>query len=403
MPVEITSVVGSKETGAKLQQLIVQCQSFAWASAWITPNEAFQAAIKAKAKLESLVIGTHMYITDPACLQMCVDIPQAKVLLPDSGPLFHAKLYAFRHEKKVTIYVGSANCTNAGLNKNIEAGVFLSGDHLNPNLQSFFTFIKQQAARALDINDPLIESYTANKKLNQDALDGLDNFTWVKKPRHIASSSLLNDLNGTEWKQFVQLVRKDDAKDMRLELLARARQLFASVRTLQDFTVTEQQCVTGLLQPTELNGVDWGYFGQMSAHGSFKRVLREHAPLLSQALDKIPLVGPVKRRHYEAFVEIFQRIPTARATWIGFGTRLLAIKRPDYFVCICNPNKRQLADVFATSFSTFNLHNYWDRVVAPMQLMPWWQEEMPSEGFEQQLWMGRAAMLDAICYDPSMR
>ncbi|MNP75524.1 hypothetical protein D3C76_1725920 [compost metagenome] len=80
------------------------------------------------------------------------------------------------------------------------------------------------------------------------------------------------------------------------------------------------------------------------------------------------------------------------------------MKRPDYFVCICNPNRRQLADVFSTSYSTFTLDNYWERIIEPMQLMPWWQQEMPGDDdVEQWIWNGRAAMLDAIYYDPAPR
>ncbi|MCJ1888243.1 phospholipase D family protein [Pseudomonas sp. LA21] len=403
MPVEITSVVGSKDTGERLVELIKECDSFAWASAWVTPNEAFKAAVNAKEKIENLVIGTHMYVTDPRCLKMCIEISQARVLLPDSGPLFHPKLYAFRHAQKATVYVGSANCTNAGLNRNIEAGVFLTGDSNDPNLQSFFTFINQQVVGAKPIDDAVIASYTANKNLYQNALEDLEKFTWIKQSKHKNSPPLKNDLNEMKWVQFVRLVNKDNSRAMRLILLARIRQLFASGRTFREFTFTEQQRVTGLQNPTISDGVDWGFFGQMSAHGSFNTVLREHSQLVSQALDMIPLIGPVRRRHYDAFLAAFLRIPTAKVTWLGFGTRLLAVKRPDYFVCVCNPNVRHLADIFGTSYSTFTLSNYWDRVVAPMQLMPWWQEEMPTQEVEQQIWMGRAAMLDAICYDATRR
>jgi len=63
----------------------------------------------------------------------------------------------------------------------------------------------------------------------------------------------------------------------------------------------------------------------------------------------------VKQRHYDAFVATFLMIPSSAITWVGFATRLLAMKRPDYFFCYCNPNKRPLANAVGTAFSTVTL------------------------------------------------
>jgi hypothetical protein len=38
-----------------------------------------------------------------------------------------------------------------------------------------------------------------------------------------------------------------------------------------------------------------------------------------------------------------------------------------------------------------------------MEVMPWWQSEIPEDEVEQKIWMGRAAMLDAVYYDPTQR
>jgi hypothetical protein len=128
-----------------------------------------------------------------------------------------------------------------------------------------------------------------------------------------------------------------------------------------------------------------------------------NANAFSRALGCIPLVGNIERRHYEAYCNALYEIKGASATWVGMGTRLLAMKRPDRFVCINGPNRDGLCDHFGVARTTTRLDNYWERFAEPMTLMPWWQADIPYETLEQQVWLGRAAMLDAIYYDPKKR
>lgn len=86
------------------------------------------------------------------------------------------------------------------------------------------------------------------------------------------------------------------------------------------------------------------------------------------------------------------------------GTRLLTMKRPDRFVCIDKANRIDgLCNYFGVAPTTTNLENYWDRIIAPMELMPWWQANEPIPPVEREIWRGRAALLDAIYYNPKNR
>lgn len=399
------SVTSAGETCRKLLCLIERCDSFSWASAWVTKNQVFNAAIDARKKMDAFVIGTHQYITDPECLIECMEISSSKVVAPGKGPMFHPKLYAFRLGDLTTIYVGSSNLTNGGLARNIEAGVFLTGDKDDPELVAFYGFIQAQWRSAEVIDEDFVASYIANQRRVGNALDELGKFIRLKKPAKIAKSANYKDPSFMSWSEFVELVRADKTHGMesRLSILDRARMLFASGNSFKNFTEIQQKCVMGLLKPQMLDGLDWGYFGQMSSHGLFSTALKEDPVGISRALDRIPLMGPVRRSDFDGFLSLFRSVLGASDGWVGLGTRLLAMKRPDYFVCICKPNKRQLADAFSTKYSTINLENYWERIIEPMHLMPWWQQDMPADEVEQKVWAGRAAMLDAIYYDPSAR
>lgn len=401
----ISSVSGSAETCKKLVKLIKQCTSFSWASAWCTANPAFKTALEHKEKIAQLVIGTTHYFTAADCLEELKELPPARVFAPNATPMFHPKVYAFDLGKELCIYVGSANLTGAGMASNTEAGVFLQGDRQAPELLSFVTFIRSQWGRAEKIDDDFIKSYRANQRRADDALEELKSFIRIKKAD--GNNAFANDIdpNDMDWALFVKRVEADRTHGLhgRLKVLSQARQLLSGTNSFADLQEIDQRRICGLLSPSTLGGLDWGFFGQMTSHGRFSPTLRNQAKAISNALDRIPLTGAVKRQHYDAFVANFLMIPGSATTWVGFATRLLAMKRADYFFCYCNPNKRPLANAFGTAYSTVTLHNYWERFIAPMQLMPWWQKELPGSDYEQQLWLGRAALLDAIFYDPSVR
>ena len=122
---------------------------------------------------------------------------------------------------------------------------------------------------------------------------------------------------------------------------------------------------------------------------------------LSAALDCIPPLGVVTQDDYERFVVRFRKafIGAARQGQIASASRLLAMKRPDYFVCIDKENRLALSQDLGVAASALDFGTYWERVVEPVMTATWWQSLRPS-GAEGHIWDGRAAMLDALYYVP---
>lgn len=400
---EVTPATTAAAVRKRLLRLIEDCGSFRWATAWAGESDVLDAAL-ASDKMALMVIGTHQYFTSPGVLDRCLDIPEVRVM-PPKGPMFHPKLYAFDLGKRLEVFVGSSNLTQGGLAGNIECGVFLSDASDCPSLRKLAAHVEALWVGAEKLTADFIASYKANHRRVRDAKRELDEYIEIKKPKKSGRSA--NDIapQAMDWPTFVGRVKADKTHglDERLEVLSRARQLFARGLPFAELGEVERKCLAGILKPSVHNGVDWGFFGQMSAYGRYSPILQRHAKRFSDALDPIPLQGTVKRRHYDAYLAAFKKIPGASATWAGMGTRLLTMKRPDHFVCIDNANRNGLCRYFGVAPTTTDLDNYWDRIVAPMALMPWWQADMPDDALERDIWMGRAAMLDAIYYDPSGR
>ena len=389
----------------RLLELIALCDSFSLASAWVTGSDVFDAAIAAQSRLRQFVIGTHGYFSCADCLEACIPLPQAKVVKP-IGRMFHPKVYAFEVGGRLVVYVGSSNFTQAGLARNVECGVFLTGQDVHAKLRSFVDFIAAQWKAAEKLDADFVATYRANQVRVKDAQDELEEFIEIPKPRRTRNSANDVDPSEMDWARFMKLVRAEKTHagpEQRLKVLARARHLLSQGQPFARLPELERRCLAGIQKPSlQPDGLDWGFFGQMSAHGTFGPTLRNHVAKFSNALEHIPLVGRVRETHYDAYRDTLMSIPGA-GDWIGMGTRLLAMKRPDRFVCVNNANRTGLCGYFGVAPTTTNLDNYWRRIIAPMQVMPWWRAEMPSDALGRQVWLGRAAMLDAIYYDPTKR
>jgi hypothetical protein len=258
---------------------------------------------------------------------------------------------------------------------------------------------------AKECRKDFIDSYELNLSRAKEAQAVLNKFISIKKPKERLKRKSDQDLT---WAEFVALIRReadDEGRpvlNQRLQVLSEARRIFAKSIPFSKLTLKERKSIAGTLGRVERkeSGFDWGFFGQMSTIGRFTSPIKNNNPGISKALDHVPLVGLIERAQYMAFVRDFVRAsPDFAESWIAPPTRLLALKRPDQFVCIDGPNIRGISKHFGVPHTTLDLSNYWDEIIEPLMLTRWWRAPMPTKVEDQQIWLGRAAMLDAIHYD----
>ena len=140
------------------------------------------------------------------------------------------------------------------------------------------------------------------------------------------------------------------------------------------------------------------WFGSMVGAGHFKHAIKNNDIHVSKALDKISLKGEVTKEAYgEYLAELRHAFPRGGLN-VGVASRLLAIKRPDLFVCLNNKNRRKLALAFALP-QEIDFEAYWNSIVKRIQAATWWQAPCPKNETNTEIWRGRAAMLDAIFYE----
>ncbi len=111
------------EINKNLIRLIGECSSCQVAVAWASASDKFTAynlLVKNVQKIARMVVGTHFYQTHPAFIEkFCTNSKARFVLNPDG--IFHPKVYLFEKTGgQWECVIGSANFTQAGLEKNNE-------------------------------------------------------------------------------------------------------------------------------------------------------------------------------------------------------------------------------------------------------------------------------------------
>ncbi|ROT95415.1 hypothetical protein EB810_10040 [Altererythrobacter sp. FM1] len=393
------------KTRSVLKRLIKDYDDIQIAVAWGYNGKLADLLMENSGKFRSVTFGLNGFATSPDLVARLIGTKNAFIAKADTG-IFHLKLYLFRAGGIAQAIVGSANFTKGGLDKNYEACVSIEG----PADADIFKQIQRDLSGYDVLKQRVTQTLADSYRRQYDA---------ARKQRGQRDPILPDDKNGgrgltsplaiMSWEEFAATVKLDPHHNFkrRMTLLREIQRLFASVERFSDLTAPEWKGIAGTLGKSERIAVgldihDWGWFGSMGGNGDFAGLISRRDRQLSDAVDCIPRKDPVTREDFEEYCRRFRKAFTdAGAHHVGefpTATRLLAMKRPDMFVCANGKNKDNLAEALNFAPSTLSLANYWDRIILPIQSSPWYNAPHPSGG-DGELWDYRVAMLDTLYYD----
>lgn len=369
---QVTMLTDTQAT-TSLVQLVRECVRFDVAVAWAGHNDVVNEMLNAHSKLGRVVIGTHMYHTDPKLLEHLMFYKGVRYL-PPKGPLFHPKIYFFQMPTGLAAVVGSHNFTGGAFGgTNIEASVLLEGSRNDTVFADLTAFITSNWQAAKNIDNDFLFSYEIQYRKNKEKRNALCRYDHLKKPRVDATTSLMN----ASWETFITQVKSEDEHMLkgRLKILHRASALFEKYDSFSAMSQFQRKAIAGTYGSKEpqLGGLNWHSFGKMSGQGVFTNLVNNEPATLSDALQIIPREGEVLESEYKDFVHQFTLAfrNKSRTGGVPTASRLLAMKRPDVFVCVTDANRVGLCKTFGAAPTTLTLHNYWERIVIPMQNSPW--------------------------------
>ncbi|SEQ10771.1 HKD family nuclease [Azotobacter beijerinckii] len=390
-------ITQNEELVKTLSRLITTYPKSAFAVAWATSgNTIFSLLKKHVPKITQAVIGTHFYQTHPDVLDTFKNSPRVHFILQPSG-VFHPKIYIFWDKKRWEALIGSANLTTGALSTNSEAMVLLSGEgtDYSHGKDEILSLIDSYWSISKEINE---DDATAYREIWSTKQSDLSRLSGQYGSRAAAKPPTESSVMSMSWAQYFKEVKSDSYHgfDHRCNLLEFVHRAFLNHPTFESMELTLRKTIAGLP-----NGLDerWGWFGSMKGAGYYHQAINNNNPYISKALDAIPLHGTVTREQYNNYIKDFiKAFPNGRHG-VSIASRLLALKRPDQFICLDSKNRRKLCTDFGIPSSKMDYDRYWEEVIERIMDTPWWRSRRPIDSQEMQVWDGRAAMLDAIFYE----
>ena len=356
-----------------------------------------KALWRARHKFAALVVGLDFHQTDPAFLRRFRSYARIQ---ESADGTFHPKLYVFRRRDQFDAVVGSSNLTHGGFGRNVEANVHLAGSTSDPRFAQLTKFIEQLADAGRLMLERDLDNYEDQwKKRGRDVERAKKFRPLSQKPRRGGPMSLHID-----WPSFVQGMlnvaaskglsvypNRGDADDIGyLGVIKNVQALFRRRQRLSSMSDEERQKVAGLIDP-------YGHFGRMIGAGLFMHYVLKQPGRLDKALDHIPArPAPVSRRQFDAFKNsITQTKGLGRP---AVGSRLLAMKRPDVFLCLDSANRLGLSESFGLTPGRLNSYDgYWE-LMELLWKCPWYKARGP-KGRREPIWDARVALVDAFFYE----
>lgn len=389
------------ETERELKRLLRDCKSLRWAVAWASHGfSLFDLLVTHQEKIRQMTVGIHFYQTHPEFISTFMEHEAVRFVMNPSG-VFHPKLYFFEHgDGSWECITGSPNFTQSAFNNNTEYAILFGSTDVDAEMS------QSEIASALDelvplgkrLTDKELAAYRSIWKRQQKRLGPLSgSYSTPDVKKKSKRSPMDVPLFVEDWDEYFESVKEDKehTTEGRLAVLQEARRLFSVHPAFSDMSDEDRKGIAGFGRTEEL---DWLWFGSMKGAGYYKQAINSNNPQVSEALAEIPLTGEVTQEHFDCYLKLFRG--AFEQSGIATATRLLAMKRPDYFVCLDSKNRDKLCEAFSIPKSV-DLDDYWDKVVQRITDSNWWNSSEPTSELEKRVWKCRAAFLDVRFYDPS--
>lgn len=391
-------ITNSLKIDKTLVKLMMKYKRYHIATAWASlGSNASKTLLNNKKRIKKMIVGTHFYQTHPDFIENFISSKQVKFILQTNG-IYHPKVYLFSNQDNDwECVIGSANFTMSALSRNSEVVVHIkSTDKDASNVyKELISTINGYWIESEPISKDDFHNYKNIWKKNIKKLKGEYGGSKNKKP--LIKSKIFS----YSWPEYFELISNDKFHSFkgRIELLGISNRYFAENKKFSKLDEIQRREIAGIATENQSDSnVNWGWFGSMSGAGKFQNRINTNNKYISRALGAIPLQGTVYKSHYTKFVSLFQQTFPDGGAGVAIASRLLAMKRPDQFVCLDKRNRPKLCNEFGIS-KTVTFDAYWDDVIERINDSVWWSSKMPHNKTEAKAWLGRAAMLDTIFYE----
>lgn len=381
----------SIELTEAFENLLGHYDNFYCCVAWAGAPKCFKAGrvlLKHTAKIKKAVIGLHFYQTHPDFISAFFDNDSVSYIMETHG-VFHDKVYLFSNSAKDwCAIIGSSNFTKGGFENNSESNVIISDseDKDGAVYKALHNRINLAWKNSTCFSAKMLKDYEDCFRHQKGKIDSLGSIVKTNK-RDFDSS----ELTLMPWDEYCALLRKTERVHICLDVLTEIQSLFKEYSSYGEMDINDRKNIAGFVGRNDI----FAFFGTTKRNHRFGRLIESNDKGLVKAVNLIPSVGEISFDIYKKYIRFFMD------QWddpIATATRLLAMKRPDSFLCVNSKNKHLLAKYLNIPPSNLTLENYWDLVIVPIRQSSWFNIKNPIQG--KDFWKFRVALLDALIYEP---
>lgn len=393
----------------RLKERLDEASSVDIAVAWVRSGNALEALHEKinKGTKMRIAVGISRNITCPQELRRLQNMPCVELRIPSPlKGIFHPKFFCFHNSKRTLCWVGSANLTQGGFDRNEEL-VYEFVDSYGEGrdwFDSLWNTLENDVQLQIDAYQHRYESHHSTPKHAAPCLTPLSNIS--------------------TWQDFVDGLRERE-KYCRSYL---SYSVFGETRRSYLRTISIGRRITRLpnwnnLTKRECNILlgrrdrfgEWGLLGSIYPKGTVAKVFNpKQMPDVGRARERIhDHVRKVIRTAAKEIVpiahEAVQAIRLDNDLLNDFGpataTRLLTLARPDCLVSVNSKSAVRLGVLAGLKRSGQELRtprslakNY-EKLLDWVHKQPWFQIPEPADRWERDIWKCRAALLDVFVYD----
>lgn len=343
----------SKEIGNEIYRCIEEYSNISFAVAWIKNNKIYQKLLKNKDKIQFSTVGIDFAGTDVNVLKDFQNSNKVKIYKGEYT--FHPKIYVFYNRTKYKAIIGSANLTEGGMYNNDECAVLFTEsdgvllDNVLEKLEDYFD-------KAKIITDGIIETYSKEYEAIKE-----NNNSIVKRlepTKQKIDEAPYIDLKWGEVSEIIQQIDFVDRSGMLNDIQEIFKKLDDSNIKFENLELDERRMIIG--NSKDVNN-KYRAFGGLASGGKAQQILlnqddTKNTELRSiiEELDKIELLNEDNMCHpvSETIVRnIVKTVMGIEGCGISTVTRLLAVKRPDLFLCVNDGNQNSIKELFGFRIS----------------------------------------------------
>ncbi len=398
-------IISSSELQKEFSRLLNEYKKYYWATAWAgVSSKLFEKLNAQKDRIEKIVVGLHFYQTHPDFIKNFIGNKNVKFIKQTSGT-FHPKVYLFfDNQGKWEAIVGSANFTNEAFTNNTEATILISSkdEKAKTTLTSIEKIIEASWNKGKYFDKKELVDYTIAWENHRPKIQSISGKYGSKSSKN--KPIFESTITSMSWNKFIGQVNSEKrhgefSLEHRLLVLRTVHVFFRKALHFSDLEPNERSFIAGIKikKPHDFENIDHGWFGNMGGNGIFENRVKSDPKNISLALDEIPLNGQITKTNYNAFIKHFKKITDDN--FIGAATRLLAMKRPDTFVCLDGKNISNLCKDFGIVQKGMSYNRYWDDIILRIYDSEWWLHSKPKNKREIEISNSRAAFLDSLYYE----